>query len=319
MTGANTLHAPRFDDRACGGVRPELANEPGDAGLRPAIVRGRDVSGDRGAARSKVSLHDKVAGGPRNPDDAVERAQEPVRGPDMDQVDREVTPEGRLDLLGLATAQQPGVHEHARQLVADGAVDEQRGDRGVHAARQRAQHLLVTDLRADRRGHLLDDRHAGPVRTAAGGLVQEVDGFLVQLHELALEGKVGNASDVLFALAEVVLEKEGERAGGVEECAFDGHLLDVVGLGELEGLRGLQIGCSAEVKVVTVQEDFECLGSGIGRAGTDKNGVQADLAGEAFMKESGALAMRHPGIHEKIEKQIYLRDEHEQLFVGIAG
>lgn len=152
-------------------------------------------------------------------------------------------------------------------------------DAASHAQRARSLHLVI--------------------RGVGGGLVQEIDGLLVQLHELALEGKVGNACDVLFALAEVVLEKEGERAGGVEECAFDGHLLDVVGLGELEGLRGLQVGCSAEVEVVTVQEDFECLGSGIGRAGTDKNGVQADLAGEAFMKESGALAMRHPGTPEK--------------------
>ena len=43
-----------------------------------------------------------------------------------------------LDLLGLALAQQPVVDEHTGQLVADGPLDQRRGDRGVDAAGQAA-------------------------------------------------------------------------------------------------------------------------------------------------------------------------------------
>ena len=35
--------------------------------------------------------------------------------------------EGALHLLALVQAQQPGVHEHAGELVADRAVHERRG------------------------------------------------------------------------------------------------------------------------------------------------------------------------------------------------
>ena len=69
-----------------------------------------------------------------------------------------------LDLLGLADAQQTGVDEHARELVADRLVHERGGDRGVDAARQAADHLLVADLGADRLDRLLDDRRHRPRR-----------------------------------------------------------------------------------------------------------------------------------------------------------
>ena len=50
----------------------------------------------------------------------------------------------RLDhLLGLALAQQAVVDEHAGELVADRLVHEQRGDRRVDAARERAEHPLA--------------------------------------------------------------------------------------------------------------------------------------------------------------------------------
>jgi hypothetical protein len=53
----------------------------------------------------------------------------------------EVAAEGLDDLLGLALlAQQPVVDEDAGELVADRLVDEQRGDGGVDAARERADH-----------------------------------------------------------------------------------------------------------------------------------------------------------------------------------
>ena len=53
------------------------------------------------------------------------------------------------DRLGLALSQEPVVDEHARELVADGAVDQHGDHRRVDAARQRAQHALALHLRAD--------------------------------------------------------------------------------------------------------------------------------------------------------------------------
>ena len=55
-----------------------------------------------------------------------------------------------LDLFGLTLAQQPMVDEHAGETVADGALHERRGDRGVHPAGQPADRPAVADLLADR-------------------------------------------------------------------------------------------------------------------------------------------------------------------------
>ena len=46
-------------------------------------------------------------------------------------------------------------------------VHQRRGDRGVHAARQRAQDALLADLGADRRDLFFDDRDVGPGRRRA--------------------------------------------------------------------------------------------------------------------------------------------------------
>ena len=83
--------------------------------------------------------------------DARERAEEALARVDVHERHLEVLAERLDDLLGLVLAQQAVVDEHARQLVADGAVHEQRRHRRVDAARQRADHALVADLRADAR------------------------------------------------------------------------------------------------------------------------------------------------------------------------
>ena len=80
-----------------------------------------------------------------------------------------------LDLLGLALAHQPVVDEDAGEPVADGALHERGGDRGVDAAGQRRRSpgpsptcsRIALDL-------LLDDVDHRPGRAAAGDLVQEV-------------------------------------------------------------------------------------------------------------------------------------------------
>ena len=66
--------------------------------------------------------------------DAGEPREEAFLGVDGDERDLEVVAEGGDDLLALVLAHQAVVDEHARQLVADGAVDEQRRDARVDAA-----------------------------------------------------------------------------------------------------------------------------------------------------------------------------------------
>ena len=98
--------------------------------------------------------------------DVVERVEEPVARLHVHEVDVELAAERLLDLLGLAEPQQPGVDEHARELVADRLVHERGGDRGVDAAGQPADHPLVADLGADLGDRLLDDRRRSS--TSAG-------------------------------------------------------------------------------------------------------------------------------------------------------
>ena len=102
----------------------------------------------------------------------------------------EVAAEGLDDLLGLVLAQQAVVDEDARELVADRLVHEQRGDRGVDAARERAEDALGADRGADARDLLLDDRRGRPRRRRAGDLVEEVLEDLLpvrRVHDLGVE------------------------------------------------------------------------------------------------------------------------------------
>ena len=78
-----------------------------------------------------------------------------------------------LHLLALARAQQPVVDEHARQPVADRALDERGRHRGVDATGQPADRPPVADLLPDRRDRLLDDRGDRPARGDPGDVVQE--------------------------------------------------------------------------------------------------------------------------------------------------
>ena len=62
-------------------------------------------------------------------------SQEAVRDVDGDQVGAGGGDEVALHLGALPGPQQPVVDEHTRQPVADGALHQRRGHRGVHAAR----------------------------------------------------------------------------------------------------------------------------------------------------------------------------------------
>ena len=81
--------------------------------------------------------------------DALEPREEALLGVDVHERHVEMTLEGLDDLRRLVLAQQPVIDEHAGELVADGLVDEQRGDRRVDASGQRAERSCAADLGAD--------------------------------------------------------------------------------------------------------------------------------------------------------------------------
>ncbi len=103
-----------------------------------------------------------------------QRAEELVLGVDHLEADTGRGDEVLLDLLRLAGPLQTVVDVHTGQLVADRLVHKGCGDRGVDAAGQRAEHLLVADLLADQLDLLLHDVRGGPVALAARDVVEEV-------------------------------------------------------------------------------------------------------------------------------------------------
>ena len=96
-----------------------------------------------------------------------------VRDVDGDQIGTGGSDEVALHLRALAGPQQTVVDEDARQPVADGALHQRGGHRGVDAAGQPADRPAVADLVA----HLLDQRVGDigrrPRRADPGEFVQE--------------------------------------------------------------------------------------------------------------------------------------------------
>ena len=145
----------------------------------------------------------------------VHRLEHGAGGPD----------EVELDLLALAGPQQAVVDEDAGQLIAHRPLHEGRGDRRVDSAGERADHPVAADLGADLLDLLVDDAGAGPGRTAARDVVEEV-----LQHPLAVLG-VQHLRVPLDAGQPALDRLEGgdrgpRRAGGDQEALWSGgHLV----------------------------------------------------------------------------------------------
>ena len=90
-------------------------------------------------------------------------AEKALLGVDADHLDPEVFGEGRHHLVPLAEAQQAVVDEDAGELVADGAVDQGGGHRGVDAAGKAEDDMVAADLLADAGDGVLDDLPRRPL------------------------------------------------------------------------------------------------------------------------------------------------------------
>ena len=179
-----------------------------------------------GADRLALGLRVAQAGEPR---------EEAVLGVDGDQRHLEVVAEGGDHLLALVLAHQPVVDEHARQLVADRAVHEQRGDGGVDAAGEAADHAPVADLRADRGDLLLDDRSGAPVALAAADVRQERGQDLLavgRVHDLGVE------LDPVEPAREVLDGRDGRLGRGRQRREAGRRLEDGVAVRHPAGLLG---------------------------------------------------------------------------------
>ena len=66
--------------------------------------------------------------------DTVEVREELGAGVHHPEIDPQVAAEGVLDLLALVQPKQAVVHEDAGEPVADRAMDQHRGHRGIHPA-----------------------------------------------------------------------------------------------------------------------------------------------------------------------------------------
>ena len=87
-----------------------------------------------------------------------------------------------LPLGGLALAHEAVVHVDAGEAVADGALHEGCGHRGIHAAGEPAQRLAVAHLGTDRGHLLLDDVAGGPRGGQLRAIEEEVLQHLSLIH-----------------------------------------------------------------------------------------------------------------------------------------
>ena len=133
--------------------------------------------------------------------------QEALLGVDGHERDAEVVAEGRDDLLALVLAHQPVVDEHARELVADRAVHEQRRDRRVDPAAEPADDACPSPTCARMpRDLLLDDRRRRPAHVAAADVAQEA------LEDLLPVGRVDDLGVELDAVDAALARLErGDR------------------------------------------------------------------------------------------------------------
>ena len=173
---------------------------------------------------------------------AGEAGQEALARVDHDEVHAQAGLERLAQELRLALAHEPVVDVDAGQPVADGTMDERGRDRGVDAARQRADDLAVRAGRA-RRGRRrargcrstveLDEVRGRPGRLRAADAEHEVGEDVAaarRVHDLGVEL---DAVEVARRVGEAGVRRGVGLRGGVEA---GGQPRDGVGVAHPDGL-----------------------------------------------------------------------------------
>ena len=119
----------------------------------------------------------RLASGSSTP---ASKSRKRFRGIHVDEIRVHLVLEHVDDLLGLALTHEAVVHMHADELLAHRLDEQGCHHRGVDAARERQQHVLVADLFAARSHLLVDERlrELGGVdaRHVVGTLVRKIHG-----------------------------------------------------------------------------------------------------------------------------------------------
>ena len=237
----------------------------------------------------------------------------------MDQRDVVVVAEQAHDLLALVQPQQAVVDEHALQLVADRLVQQHGHDRGVDAARQAADHLVLADLGADLGdGALLEGGHR-PVALEARDLEREVAQQL---------GAVGRVHHLGMELHGVVLARlvgdggEGRVLAGGDDAEARRQLGDAVAVAHpdllpvarlphaVEQGRGrldLELGAAELAVMARLDRAAQLLGHGLlavadaqhGHLGGEDGGVGG---GRGALDHRGRAARQHDGLGRRIAR-----------------
>ena len=109
------------------------------------------------------------------------------------------------DLLGLIVAKKTRINKNAGQLFANRLMDQDGGDRGIHPARQAANHLALADLGADLVDHFAPERGHGPVTAKTGYAMGEI------AQDLRALGRMGNLGMELDAIKAAGLIGNGSK------------------------------------------------------------------------------------------------------------
>ena len=138
--------------------------------------------------------------------DAFEVVEEELLSIEVVEIKREfwVVVKGRADLFWLTFSKQAMVDEVAVEILADCLSDKGSGNRGINAAREGADDLLVADLLSDLLNHAFGKGFAIPVLLGFDGFEEEfLEVFVFAFFGELTNGDIGRELVSEFLLHEL--------------------------------------------------------------------------------------------------------------------
>lgn len=113
---------------------------------------------------------------------------------------------------------------------------------------------------------LPNPRHQFMILRVRRLLIEHLKWFPVQLCKFSLEAHPIHPRNIVPV---IILQKQRQVVCIPKLSPLNRQLLDVIGLGDCENLRGLEIRGRGEVEVVSVVVNFEGFGTAVGGRGTN--------------------------------------------------